>query len=393
MWIERKNKTLSEPSLPALAVTGIRQAGKSSFLLRHLGKRSYVTLDDPMECALAQNDPVLFLQQHPFPLAIDECQLAPKLFRPLKAALDAWRLQGRGQECAVWLSGSNRALIERGLQDALAGRVTLRTIHPLSLQELEAAKFDVTPDTLFMKGGWPELHANPSLSPRSYLNDYLRTAVEKDVALFEGISQVERLSKLIGLLAGRTGNVLNASDISRDCGVSPTTASHWIDGLVRQGFVLKCEPFHSNLSKRLIKSPKIFFAETSLAVRASGWSETGPLIVSPQAGALLENVVHQELIRHRDNAGLDWRLSYFRTREGEEIDFIVEAANGARVAVEVKLGGGDPMRAELGSEAKKLLGEIPLIIVGLTTATREWRNRVSTVRLPELGAWVEKILK
>jgi predicted AAA+ superfamily ATPase len=88
------------------------------------------------------------------------------------------------------------------------------------MQELEAAKFDVTPDTLFMKGGWPELHANPSLSPRSYLNDYLRTAVEKDVALFEGISQVERLSKLIGLLAGRTGNVLNASDISRDCGVS-----------------------------------------------------------------------------------------------------------------------------------------------------------------------------
>jgi predicted AAA+ superfamily ATPase len=393
MWIERRNNILHPPSLPALAITGVRQAGKSAFLLKNLQGHSYVTLDDPTECATAQEDPVLFLRQHPFPLVVDECQLAPNFFRALKAALDLWRTQGRGHECAVWLSGSNRALVERGLQEALAGRVSIRTLHPLSLQELEGAGIALSPSNLFLRGGWPELHAQPALSHAAYLNDYLRTAVEKDVALFEGVSKVERLSRLIRLLAGRTGQVLNVSEIARDCGISPPTASQWIDGLVRLGFVVKCEPFHSNLSKRLIKSPKIYFNETSLATRASGWSEIEPLLVSPQAGSLLENIVHQELIRHRDNAGFDWKLSFLRTREGEELDFVVEAGNGRRLGVEVKLGGGDPLRARLGVEAKKALGEdVPLVLVGLTTTTRQWRGNVWTVRLPDVGPFVEHLL-
>jgi uncharacterized protein len=392
MWIERRNNILTENALPALALLGVRQVGKSTFL-RHFGsKLRYATLDDPSLCDVAQNDPLLFLRQHPFPLFIDECQLAPALFRPLKAAVDEWRAQGRGTECAVWLSGSNQALIGRGLQDALAGRVTLRFLHPLSLPELRHAGIELSPEVLFLKGGWPELHVNHRISPLSYLNDYIRTAIEKDVSLFEGITQLERFSRLIRLLAGRVGNILNASDVARDAGISPTSASSWIDGLTRLGFLVKCEPFHSNVSKRLIKSPKIYFNDVALATRASGWSEVGPLLVSPQAGALFENVVFQELVRYRDNLGLDWRIHFLRTRDGEEVDFVVEAANGKRVAIEVKLGGGDPRRARLGVETTKVLGDVPLLLVGLTTQTREWHGGVWTSAIVDVGSTTETLL-
>jgi predicted AAA+ superfamily ATPase len=228
--------------------------------------------------------------------------------------------------------------------------------------------------------------------PYDYLNDYIRTAIEKDVSLFEGISSVEKFSRIIRLLAGRVGNLLNASEVARDAGVSPVTAGAWIDGLARLGFVVKCEPYHSNLSKRLIKSPKIYFADVAVATRASGWSQIGPLMVSPQAGALFENVVHQELVRYRDNFLLDWRISFLRTREGEEVDFVVEDGGGRRVAIEVKLGGGDPLRAKLEGEVSKVLGTVPLLIVGLTTTSREWRGDVWTCAPFEIGETVARLL-
>jgi uncharacterized protein len=398
MWIERQNSSIADQFLPALAVVGLRQVGKSSWLRKICQNRTYVSLDVPEVLDLAIHDPALFFRQFPFPLMIDECQLAPNIFRPLKNKLDEWRLThpdpiSDAHGCPVWLSGSNQYLIDKGIQESLAGRVQIRNLHPLSLHELSEAKLHPSLKQMFLSGGWPELYRNPKTDPIQFVNNYLSTALEKDVVLFQGIEKVQEFRKALRLIAGRVGQIAVASDIAKDLKSSPTTVTSWINGLLRLGILYELKPYHSNSNKRLIKSSKLFYFDVSIATRLAGWADVEPMLLSPAAGALFENLICAELLRYNDAFALNWELYFYRTREGEEIDFIVVGPNQKVVAIEVKLSGGDPLRAKLGPTATKLFGNIPLVMVGLETFEKQWNNNVTSCPPSRIGPHVVELFR
>jgi predicted AAA+ superfamily ATPase len=330
-------------SLPVRILTGVRQCGKTSLLTR-LAPRGWrvVNLDDFQLRALANRDPAMFFQLNPLPAIIDEIQYAPVLFPEIKRRVDLWRASRRGGSQKdmpqVWASGSNQLLLDRSVKESLAGRASYFTLHTLSAGELLHSLPRFRLETLFLRGGWPELYLDPPLDPISYLNDHVRTYVEKDIVLSAGIQKVGTFTDVLGLLAARTGTLLNASSLSQECGVAVSTILEWIGILERTHVLLRLAPWHGNLSKRLLKTPKLYLLDVGLASRLQGWSDPGPLLRSPQAGPLFETLVFGEIIRLRDHLAKSWQVFFFRTREGDEVDFLVIDGAGGMVALEAKMG-------------------------------------------------------
>jgi hypothetical protein len=193
----------------------------------------------------------------------------------------------------------------------------------------------------FFRGGFPELYVRRELDPPRYFDDYVRTFVEKDIALSAGVQQIEAFHRALALLAARTGTLLNATDIGQAAGVKGQTVSAWLDLLEQNALALRLAPYHNNLSKRVVRTPKIHFLDVGLVAHLQGWRSLEPLLVSPQAGALFESLVLGELVRARDHRGLSLGLYFWRSKEGEEIDFLIElhGAAGTRwLALEAKLG-------------------------------------------------------
>ncbi len=174
-----------------------------------------------------------------------------------------------------------------------------------------------------------------SLSFIRYLNDYIQSALEKDVAVSSGVTKVSNFMRATRLLAARVAQLTVASDVAKDSSVQVSTIQDWITILERNHFLYRVPAFSSNLNQRLIKTPKMFFSETSIACRLQGWTSISPLLISPQIGGLFENLAFTEIVRTRDHRALDWQVSHWRTKEGHEIDFIIQSGNKT-VSLEVK---------------------------------------------------------
>lgn len=318
---------------------GPRQSGKSSLLARLAPEAAWLSLDDLQTRQRAQDDPALLLDSIGFgagtAVILDEAAQAPNLFPEIKRRIDDARRAG-GPEPSVWITGSNRLLLDRQVRESLAGRASYFFLHTLSVAELgdRASLAD-----WFIRGGFPELYARPDLDPSRYLDDYVRTFVERDVAASAGILQTEAFLRALQLLAARTGTLLNATDIGQLSGVKGQTVSGWLDLLQQNAIALRLQPYHSNLGKRVVRTPKIYFLDVGLAACLQGWRAVEPLLASPQAGPLFETLVLCELVRARDHRGLPLGLHFWRTKEGEEVDFVIEAhgRSGPRwIAIEAK---------------------------------------------------------
>lgn len=326
MWFSRNlETTIRRPALPCRVLVGPRQSGKSALLARLLPDAAWLSLDDLQVRRRAQDDPALLLESAGLPtgrtLILDEAAQAPNLFPEIKRRIDQARRAGE-REPDIWVTGSNRLLLDRQVRESLAGRASYFFLHTLSVHELgdRAALAD-----WFVRGGFPELYARPELDPSLYIQDYIRTFVEKDVAASAGILQTEAFLRALQLLAARTGTLLNATDVGQLVGVKGQTVSGWLDLLQQNALALRLPPYHSNLSKRVVRTPKIHFLDVGLAACLQGWRSVAPLLASPQAGPLFETLVLGELVRARDHLGLPLTLYFWRTKEGEEIDFLVEA--------------------------------------------------------------------
>ncbi|HRP69166.1 MAG TPA: AAA family ATPase, partial [Turneriella sp.] len=252
---------------------GPRQAGKTSLLVR-LGGYTFVSLDDIHQRALAQEDPVFFLDQFTGKILLDEATLVPALFPELKRRADAFkaaRLAGKKDHAPfdVWITGSNQTLLQKSVRESLAGRASYFDLNTLSLHEMPKAPLA----DFFMKGGWPELHANVALDAKRYLDDLISTFIEKDIVVAAGIERKAAFLKATALAAGRVGQLFNASDIARNTGVETTTVQSWMQILQDNGIVRLLQPYFNNRSQRFIKTPKIYFQDTGLATRLQGWSE------------------------------------------------------------------------------------------------------------------------
>lgn len=340
MWILRDFQNfltyLDEHSYQQVKVLrGPRQVGKTS-VLEYMGKHKVISLDDIHIRRRAQDDPKLFLDQWTGPIILDEASLAPELFFEIKRRVDESKLNLRKgkpvKNIDIWITGSNQTLLEKNVQESLAGRASYFDLNTLSLHELK----QVNLREVLLRGGWPELHAQKELDYIKYLNDLISTFIEKDIVSAAGIERKQAFTKSIGLLAARIGQLVNYTDIARNVGVDVTTIQSWTSKLEQNALVRVLQPYSSNLNQRLIKTPKIYFEDVGLACRFQGWTSYEPLYLSSQFGHLVENLALIEICRYFQNNGHRPEIFYLRSKEKHEIDFLLKLPNHQWLAIEVK---------------------------------------------------------
>jgi len=340
-------------TFPAIVVTGPRQAGKTT-LLRAIssGTHRFVTLDDPDVRMRALEDPRGFLERYPPPLLIDEIQYAPDLLSYIKTRIDERRRPGQ------WLfTGSQNFVLMQGVGQSLAGRAAVLSLLPFSLAE-RLGRGDRTPAVhewlrglgseapergagdlaeLLLRGCYPEIASRKAVDRQIWCGSYVSTYIERDVRNLAHIGDVGQFERFVRLCAARTGQILNLSDLARDLGVSSPTARRWLSVLETGYQVFLLPPFFTNIGKRLIKSPKLYFSDTALASYLLGIHNRETLLDSPHFGALFETMVVTDIWKRCLHAGTRPSLSFFRTRDGLETDLTVEDA-GRRYLFEIKSG-------------------------------------------------------
>lgn len=313
-----------------VALTGPRQTGKST-LLQHLFARShrYVSLDDPRELVMAQNDPELFFEQHPPPLIIDEIQQAPGLLPRIKMLVD--RRQQKGD---FILTGSQRFTLMRGLGETLAGRVGLFELLPLSLSE--GTPSSKTYERRGLRGSYPETILSIHSNPHRWYASYVSTYIEKDVLPHYRLEKVAHFRNFILLLAARNAQLLNYQSLAGDLGVSLAAVRYWTSILEASGIIYILRPYYVNLTSRIVKSPKVFFTDLGLVCYLTGQRDRSALTRGPQAGADWESFVIQEVLKLFYNRGVDPRIFFLRTNNGLEVDLLIEIKPGRLIPCEIK---------------------------------------------------------
>jgi hypothetical protein len=333
MWIPRTIEARLRQlaaTRPVVVLTGARQTGKTSTLRRLFPKHGFVSLDLPSEAELAERKPAEFLQRHPPPVILDEIQYAPAVFRHLKSVVDR-RRQAAGQ---FLLAGSQKFTLMKGVTESLAGRAGLLELAPLSFAEVRGARPKAAVDEFMVRGGMPELQARPEIEALAFQHAYLATYLERDVRALTNVGSLRDFERLVRAAALRSANLLNKADLARDVGIAPSTANQWLSVLEANGQVALLEPWFSNRTKSLVKTPKLYMAESGLLCALLGLRTAAELGGSPLAGAIWETVVAAELSRSLQAGGRSGELFFWRQRE-REVDFVVHRA-GTFVLAEAK---------------------------------------------------------
>jgi len=325
VWIPRyveDHLRRSARTRPVLVLTGARQTGKTTTFVRLFPDYGFVSLDLPTEAEQAEKEPEAFLHRHPAPSIIDEVQYAPALFRHLKVAVEG-RRNRYGQ---YLLTGSQKFTLMKGVSESLAGRADIVELETLSLAEILAATPKINLETAIVRGGFPELHANPEIDFRAFYNSYLATYLERDVRSLANIGSLRDFERFLRACALRSANLLNKADLARDVGIAPSTANQWLSVLEASGQVAMLEPWFSNRTKTIVKSPKLYLTDTGLLCALLNIRSEKALIDSPSAGAVWETFVFAQL-RHRERrAGRAGSLFFWRDRT-REVDFVVDAGS------------------------------------------------------------------
>lgn len=323
MWIERLQERLIRDrakTRPVVVLTGARQTGKTSLVRRLFPEHAYVSLDLPSEAAQAESDPRAFLSRHPHPAIIDEIQYAPKLLRHLKVLVDAQR-DRNGQFILI---GSQPFELMAGVSESLAGRAAVLTLGGLSFAEIQSAGMSLRVDEFILRGGFPELYEKPELDAPGFFQSYVATYLERDLRSLLQVGSLRDFERFLRACALRTSQVLNRAEIARDVGISPPTAAEWLSVLERSGIIRLLEPWFSNRTKSLVKSPKLHFQDSGLCAYLMGMTTLDDLYHSPLTGALWETTVYSEINKQLAVQG-GWQLSYWRDRT-KEADFLFHRA-------------------------------------------------------------------
>jgi predicted AAA+ superfamily ATPase len=349
---------LQKLGLEALLMWGSRQVGKTT-LLDQFDLCSKYFFDDLQFRIQANSDPAFLLLNTKLPCLLDEVQYVPNLFPEIKKRIDESRREnlkdGKKSKITIqyYLTGSNTTQLESKIQESLAGRCHLAILHGLSVKEIYRYSKDISLRTILYRGGLPALYTVQHLKIVSYLNDYIVSFIEKDVARGAGVEKLSSFQLILRLLAARSGQFLNVSELANTAGVDQKTVNYWIMLLEKNYLISLVSPYHSNLSKRLIKMKKIYFYDTGIAARLQGHQDELLLWNSPQAGALFETLVFSEIIKTRDNFDKDWRVETWRTKEQYEIDFVLTAGQSV-IFIEAKLAIQNVKVFHLDVEAKKI---------------------------------------
>ncbi len=331
-------------TFPIVLVTGPRQIGKTT-LLEHLKEqdRSYVSLDDLDERMLAKKDPALFLQRHKPPIIIDEVQYAPELFAAIKIIVDKEKKNG-----LFWLTGSQKFELMKGISETLAGRVGICELLGLSQRELDPLLQNVDPflpsDTFIEKaflskqkgkdllqvyediwrGSFPRMLSTPNISRDVFYSSYIQTYIQRDVRDLSKIGDLTTFQRFLQVSAARTGQLINYADMARDVDADQKTIKSWISILETSGLIYLLHPYHSNLTNRLIKTPKLYFLDTGLCSYLTGWSTPQSLEAGMMSGSILETYVFTEILKTYLYSGIKPNLYFYRDKDQKEIDLLIE---------------------------------------------------------------------
>lgn len=329
MWITRLQEQLTlerAQTRPVVVLTGARQTGKTSLVRRLFPQYAYVSLDLPSDAAQAESDPKAFLTRYPQPLIVDEIQYAPGLLRHLKRVVD----EQRDQNGQFILTGSQPFELMTGVSESLAGRAAILTLDGLSFAEIQSAGLDVGVDEFILRGGFPELYQRPDIDASGFFQSYVATYLERDLRSQLQVGSLRDFERFLRACALRTSQVLNKAEIARDIGISPSTAGEWLSVLERSGIISLLEPWFSNQTKSLVKSPKLHFRDSGLCAYLMGMLTAEDLYSSPLSGALWETTVYSELNKLLALYG-GWQLSYWRDRT-KEADFLLHRAGRFLIA-------------------------------------------------------------
>ena len=276
--------TLALKQFRALCITGPRQSGKTTLSKMLFKQKPYVNFEDPITQSAFQQNPVSFMAKYKSGAILDEVQRVPEIFRHLQVMLD--KNTSRGQ---FILTGSNNFLLQEQVSQSLAGRAGYLTLLPLSFSELNDAKIQATDICKnILTGGYPEIWAE-KLNPQTWLNSYIQTYIQRDVRQLKNISNLTLFNRFVYLCANYAGQILNRDELSRQVGVDTKTIQSWL-GLLENSYILfQLQPWHNNLNKRIIKSPKLYFYDTGLLCTLLNITSKERLKKHPAFGAIFEN--------------------------------------------------------------------------------------------------------
>jgi len=308
---------------PVLVFTGPRQSGKTTLAKLVFPEYRYVSLENPDNLAFALSDPRGFLAIYDKYVIIDEAQSAPQLFSYIQQLVDDSGLTGQ-----YVLSGSQNFLLLEKITQSLAGRVYLMELLPLAQDEIQGVEQQNVFEAVF-KGSYPRVY-DKQIQPRDFYPAYVRTYVERDVKTIINVQDLALFRKFLSLLAHHVGQLFNASSISKQLGVDSKTVQRWMSLLESSYIAFTLHPWHANFSKRIVKTPKIYFYDTGLVAYLLGIKKSEDLVLSTYKGALFENYCILELLKSHKNKGVTQDFYFWRDSNGNEIDLLL--VDGLEVA-------------------------------------------------------------
>ena len=361
MYIERHLESQilqASKYYPVVMVCGQRQVGKST-MLNHIREkeRRYVTLDDGNARRLAMTDPALFFETYGYPLLIDEFQRVPSILIEMKKIVDQKALDGEDNSGMFWLTGSQKFKMMKDVSESLAGRVAVFDMAGLSKAEIEKRPgmpfhpelgrlrerlkdglqkniHEIYED--IFRGGMPKLWATDLERDRYYM-DYVNTYIERDIKDLAQVGKLNEFYDFLVYMAARTGQELKYDEIANAIGISAPTAKAWVTILERSGVIFILRPYYSNITKRLVKTPKMYFMDTGLAAYLCRWPDAATLENGAMDGAFFETYVVTEMIKSYYNAGKPVDLYYYRDVDRKEIDLLVVEGD-KMYPIEIKKG-------------------------------------------------------
>ena len=353
MYIKRHIEKVVEKafsSFPAVLITGPRQVGKSTLLLNKFADTKNISLDDPLQFTALKQDATGFFRYYGTPLILDEVQRAPECFSVLKYMIDSNRHAGM-----YMLTGSQKFALMKGVSESLAGRIAVIDMLGLSDREIFCDDFDLPflPDKEYLdnrqikiiptltqlwerihRGSMPEMYAG-NADWEQFYSSYMLTYIERDVRQLSAVGDTLAFTQFMTVLASRSGELLNMASIARDVGVDAVTIKRWLSVLQASGIIYILQPFSLNISKRVVKAPKVYFTDTGLVCYLCRWLTPETLASGAMAGNIYETFVVSEVLKSYYNAGKRADVFFFRNTDGQEVDLLFYR-DGKLYPIEIK---------------------------------------------------------